>query len=125
MIFRTQAAQLGAQVGGVVDNITMLLSSVILAAINIAVSAHLLTYVLPIDVGGEDFFTIHLPPTFHLSIKGKQVVAGFCSFAISLLIVSTTLARYSQTVFIQNTEATQSKWIAVQLMAALLSVTAC
>ena len=44
---------------------------------------------------------------------------------MSLLFVSTVLAQFSQTVFIQNTGATESKWTAVELMSALLSLIGC
>jgi hypothetical protein len=124
-IHRMVAYAIDASANTVAEHLTAILSSVFLAAINIGISAHLLTYVLALDGTGDDFFTIQLPETFRLSIRGKQVVAGFCAFGVSLLFVSTVLARFSQTVFIQNTGATESKWTAVELMAALLSLIGC
>lgn len=95
------------------------------AGINVIISGHLLGYVFGLKEDEENHFTIRIPPVFKLKATGQKVIAGFIGFAISLLIVMFLLNDLPKHLFIDQYKVTDNSWIALQTMAALVSVPIC
>jgi hypothetical protein len=111
--------------GKILDLLALVFSTIVISGINIAISGHILGYVLNLDTSGDNHFTIPLPPVLRLEVKGSRVVAGFCAFSLSLLLVGVFLPGLSREVFIERLQATDSRWTAAQSLAAILSVALC
>ena len=109
----------------IVDIISTILSTVVISGINIIISGHLLGSILRLSTDGKIFFSIRVPLVIHLDVRGKQALAGFAAFTISLFVTGVFFDQLAVEIVIDNMSATQSKWIAVQSFAAALSLAVC
>ena len=109
----------------VIKVLGLVFSSVVISGINIAISGHILGYVFNFAEEGENHFTLPLPPVLRVRISGNSVFAGFASFTLSLLLVGCLMSEMAVQIFIHQLDATSSKWVACQSLAAGISVILC
>ena len=84
------------------SGLEIVLSTLVISGINIAISGHILGYVLNLDESGDNYFLLPFPPILKLRINGNKVFAGFASFTLSLLIVGCFLPSIAKLIFIEN-----------------------
>jgi hypothetical protein len=107
------------------DRLGVLFSTVFISGINIALSGHLLGYILNLDERGANMFTLKIPFMLTIKIKGNKVIAGFAAFSISLMIVGFWFSDTAALVFMDRLKATESNWTACQALATSISLTFC
>src|SRR5262245_9244819 len=108
-------------VDGITAPLKILLSTVVLSTIGIVVSGHLLGNMLSLSRRGENHLTIKIPHITYMEIKGEEVFAGFAVYFLVLLGIGLICPNYAKAMFIDQLEATDSKWTAAQLLASISS----
>src|SRR5438874_1818331 len=103
--------------------ISIVLSSVVLASINIVIAGQLLgaAFNLPANEN-EGYFNIKIPMVLKIGARGKHATAGFCAFSVSLMIVAAFFSGLAREMFIDNVKATDSQWTASLLFAGIVSL---
>ena len=108
-----------------ISGLETLFSLLVISGINIVISGHLLGFVFDLDEDKPYYFNIPIPKIFQIGVKGREVIAGFAAFTISLLFVGVFLSDTAREIFIERMEATDSQWTACQSLATGLSVLLC
>lgn len=106
------------------DEIKLLLSSVFTLLLAVLLSGDLWARVLGLSARkGQRHYAVSITgKIFVIRITGDQVVAGFTSYIVSLLIVGMWFSGLARAIYIENIHATQDIFEASQLLAASLSL---
>lgn len=109
----------------ILEYLGIIFSTVFISGINIALSGHLLGYILNLKGSEENKFIMKVPGVLQIKIQGDRVIAGFAAFSVSLIIVGFGFTETAKNVFITNLTATDSVWNACQGLAASISLSFC